>query len=109
MARCSIWAKRFTANASSRFGSGNYIWFRPANFAWTDPGSQGKREPGSTPESATVDGTTLVLTHSEDLTRARYPTTTYTVKVDGEAGTNPSAVSVGTRTVTLGPWLRQSS
>ena len=54
------------------------------------------------PESATVDGTTLVLTHSEDLDTGSVPAASaYTVKVDGDAGTNPSNVSVGTRTVTL--------
>ena len=54
------------------------------------------------PESATVDGTSLVLTHSEDLDTGSVPATNaYTVKVDAAAGTNPSTVSVGTRTVTL--------
>ena len=49
-----------------------------------------------------MDGTTLVLTHSEDLDTGSVPAASaYTVKVDGDAGTNPSAVSVGTRTVTL--------
>ena len=49
-----------------------------------------------------MEGTTLVLTHSEDLDTGSVPAAiAYTVKVDGDAGTNPSAVSVGTRTVTL--------
>ena len=49
-----------------------------------------------------MDGTTLVPTHSEDLdTGSVPPASAYTVKVDGDAGTNPSTVSVGTRTVTL--------
>ena len=49
-----------------------------------------------------MDGTSLVLTHSEDLDTGSVPAASaYTVKVDGDAGTNPSTVSVGTRTVTL--------
>ena len=93
----------FTASAVSRFGSGSHTWSRPANFAWID----GQEVTVSAnlapaPESATVDGTSLVLTHSEDLDTGSVPATTaYTVKVDGDAGTNPSTVSVDTRTVTL--------
>ena len=93
----------FTADAGSRAGSGNHIWSRPANFAWID--GQEVRVSANlapAPESATVDGTTLVLTHSEDLNTGSVPAASaYTVKVDGDAGTNPSTVSVGTRTVTL--------
>ena len=80
-----------------------HIWSRPANFAWID--GQEVRVSANlapAPESATVDGTTLVLTHSEDLDTGSVPAAgAYTVNVDGDAGTNPSAVSVGTRTVTL--------
>ena len=93
----------FTADAGSRVGSGTHIWSRPANFAWID--GQEVRVSANlapAPESATVDGTSLVLTHSEDLdTGSVPPASAYTVKVDGDAGTNPSTVSVGTRTVTL--------
>ena len=93
----------FTSDAGSRVGSGTHIWSRPANFAWID--GQEVRVSANlapAPESATVDGTSLVLTHSEDLDTGSVPATTaYTVKVDGAAGTNPSTVSVGTRTVTL--------
>ena len=93
----------FTADAGSRAGSGNHIWSRPANFAWID--GQEVRVSANlapAPESATVDGTTLVLTHSEDPNTGSVPAASaYTVKVDGDAGTNPSTVSVGTRTVTL--------
>ena len=92
----------FTANAGSRTGSDAHIWSRPPNFAWLE----GQEVTVSAnlapaPESATVDGTTLVITHSEDLnTGSAPPTGAYTVKVDGN-GTTPSSVSVGTRTVTL--------
>ena len=49
-----------------------------------------------------MDGTSLVLTHSENLDTGSVPAASaYTVRVDGAAGTNPSTVSVGTRTVTL--------
>ena len=93
----------FTSDAGSRAGSGTHIWSRPANFAWID--GQEVRVSANlapAPESATVDGTTLVLTHSEDLDTGSVPAAgAYTVKVDGDAGTNPSTVSVGTRTVTL--------
>ena len=58
----------FTANAGSRTSSGIHSWIRPADFAWID----GQKVTVSAnlapaPESATVDGTTLVMTHSEDL------------------------------------------
>ena len=92
----------FTADAGSRIGSDAHIWNRPADFAWID----GQEVTVSAnlapaPESATVDGTTLVITHSEDLnTGSAPPAGAYTVKVDGN-GTTPSSVSVGTRTVTL--------
>ena len=93
----------FTADAGSRVGLGTHIWSRPANFAWID--GQEVRVSANlapAPESATVDGTTLVLTHSEDLDTSSVPAASaYTVRVDGDAGTNPSTVSVGTRTVTL--------
>ena len=93
----------FTSDAGSRFGSGSHTWSRPANFAWID--GQEVRVSANlapAPESATVEGTTLVLTYSEDLDTISVPATgAYTVKVDGDAGTNPSNVSVGTRTVTL--------
>ena len=93
----------FTADAGSRAGSNIHIWSRPANFAWID--GQEVRVSANlapAPESATVDGTTLVLTHSEDLDTGSVPAAgAYTVKVDGDAGTNPSTVSVSTRTVTL--------
>ena len=93
----------FTVNAGSKFSSGIHIWSLPANLAWID--GQEVRVSANlapAPESATVEGTTLVLTHSEDLDTGSVPAASaYTVKVDGAAGTNPSAVSVGTRTVTL--------
>ena len=93
----------FTVNAGSKFSSGIHIWSLPANLAWID--GQEVRVSANlapAPESATVEGTTLVLTHSEDLDTGSVPAASaYTVKVDGTAGTNPSAVSVGTRTVTL--------
>ena len=93
----------FTSDAGSRVGSGTHIWSRPADFAWIH--GQEVRVSANlapAPESATVEGTTLVLTHSEDLDTGSVPAAiAYTVKVDGDAGTNPSAVSVGTRTVTL--------
>ena len=93
---------KFTANAGSRSGSGTHTWNRPANFAWID--GQEVRVSANlapAPESATVDGTTLVLTHSEDLDTGSVPAAgAYTVRVDGN-GTTPSSVSVGTKTVTL--------
>ena len=92
-----------TVNTGSRIVSGIYFWSRPANFAWIH--GQEVRVSANlapAPESATVEGTTLVLTHSEDLDTSSVPAAgAYTVKVDGDAGTNPSTVSVGTRTVTL--------
>ena len=80
-----------------------YFWRRPANFAWiVGQEVRVSANLAPAPESATVDGTSLVLTHSEDLDTGSVPAAgAYTVKVDGDAGTNPSTVSVGTRTVTL--------
>ena len=93
----------FTVNTDSRFGSGIHIWSRPANLAWiVGQEVRVSANLAPAPESATVDGTSLVLTHSEDLDTGSVPAASaYTVKVDGDAGTNPSTVSVGTRTVTL--------
>ena len=54
------------------------------------------------PESATVNGTTLALTHSEDLDTGSTPAAdSYTLNVNDSAGPTVSSVSVGTRTVTL--------
>ena len=93
----------FTADAHSRAGSNIHTWSRPANFAWiVGQEVRVSANLAPAPESATVEGTTLVLTHSEDLNTGSVPAASaYTVKVDGDAGTNPSTVSVGTRTVTL--------
>ena len=92
----------FTSDAGRTTTAGVYIWSRPANFAWID--GQEVRVSANlapAPESATVDGTTLVLTHSEDLdTGSVPPASAYTVRVEPN-GTMPSSVSVGTRTVTL--------
>ena len=94
----------FTADRSSeRSDVGQYRWGIPANFGWI----HGQKVTVSAnlapaPDSATVDGTTLVLTHAEDLDRGSTPAPgAYTVKVDGGAGPAVSSVSVGTRTVTL--------
>ena len=93
----------FTADAGSRTTTvGIYTWVRPPNFAWID-GQEVRVSANLAParESATVDGTTLVITHSEDLnTGSAPPAGAYTVRVDGN-GTNPTTVSVGTRTVTM--------
>ena len=92
----------FTSDAGRTTTAGGYTWNRPANFAWID--GQEVRVSANlapAPESATVDGTTLVLTHSEDLDTSSVPAASaYTVRVEGN-GTTPSSVSVGTRTVTL--------
>ena len=88
---------------SERPTLGQYRWDLPANFGWID----GQKVTVSAnlspaPESATVDGTTLVLTHVEDLNTGSTPAAgRYTVKLDGGAGPDVSSVSVDTRTVTL--------
>ena len=93
----------FTSDAGSRVGSGTHIWSRPANFAWIY--GQEVRVSANlapAPESATVDGTSLVLTHSENLDTGSVPAGKRVHRKGGRrAGTNPSTVSVGTRTVTL--------
>ena len=64
----------FTADAGRTAGSGIHTWSRPANFAWID--GQEVRVSANlapAPESATVDGTSLVLTHSEDLDTGSVP------------------------------------
>ena len=50
---------------------------------------------------AVVDQTTLSLTFSEALNTTAPANTRFTVKVDGGAGTNPTAVSIAGRVVTL--------
>ena len=94
----------FTADASSILSTvGQYNWNIPANFAWID-GQKVRVSANLAPalESARVNGTTLVLTHSEDLDTGSTPAASaYTVKVNGGAGPAVSRVSVGIRTVTL--------
>ena len=51
--------------------------------------------------SAEVDGTTLTLTFSEALNTTAPANTQFSVKVDGGAGANPTAVSIADRDVTL--------
>ena len=96
--------REFTADIDSEQSTvGQYEWDLPANFGWID----GQKVTVSAnlapaPESATVDGTTLVLTHSEDLDTGSTPAADrYTVKLDGGTGPDVSSVSVDTRTVTL--------
>ena len=82
---------------------GRYRWGTPANFGWIeDQKVTVSANLAPAPDSGTVDGTTLVLTHAEDLDRGSTPAPgAYTVKVDGGAGPTVSSVAVGTRTVTL--------
>ena len=94
----------FTADATSeQTVLGQYRWDSPSGLAWID----GQKVTVSAnlapaPESATVDGTSLVLTHAEDLDTASTPAASaYVVKVNGGTGASPSSVSVSTRTVTL--------
>ena len=94
----------FTADIDSELSTvGEYEWDLPANFGWID----GQKVTVSAnlapaPESGTVDGTTLVLTHAEDLDTSSTPAAgSYTVKLDGGTGPVVSGVAVGVRTVTL--------
>ena len=94
----------FTADPTSeRSPVGLYRWGNTANFAWIE----GQYVTVSAnlapaPDSGTVDGTTLVLIHAEDLDRGSIPAPgAYTVKVDGGTGPTVSSVAVGARTVTL--------
>ena len=99
----------FTVGADSYDGNGGHVWTwttRPAGLEWYE----GQPVTVSVnlapvPESATVDGTTLVLTHAEVLDTGSTPAAgtpgPYTVKVNGSAGPTVSRVSVGARTVTL--------
>ena len=94
----------FTADATSeQTDLGQYQWDIPSGLAWID----GQKVTVSAnlapaPESATVDGTSLVLTHAEVLDTASTPAASaYVVKVNGGTGASPSSVSVGARTVTL--------
>ncbi len=94
----------FTADPSSeRSPVGQYRWGIPSGFGWIDDQKVTvSANLAPAPDSGTVDGTTLVLTHAEDLDRGSTPAPgAYTVKVDGGAGPAVSSVSVGTRTVTL--------
>ena len=83
---------------------GQYRWGNiPANFGWIeDQKVTVSANLAPAPDSGTVDGTTLVLTHAEDLDTGSTPAPgAYTVKVNGGAGPTVSGVAVGTRTVTL--------
>ena len=94
----------FTADATSeQTVLSQYQWDSPSDLPWID----GQKVTVSAnlapaPESATVDGTSLVLTHAEDLDTASTPAASaYVVKVNGGTGPAVSGVSVGARTVTL--------
>ena len=97
----------FTADMDSeRSVVGQYRWGIsdiPANFGWIeDQKVTVSANLAPAPDSGTVDGTILVLTHAEDLDRGSIPAPgAYTVKVDGGTGPTVSSVAVGTRTVTL--------
>ena len=65
----------FTADIDSEeFTVGQYEWDIPPNFGWIDDQKVTvSANLAPAPESATVDGTTLVLTHSEDLNTGSTP------------------------------------
>ena len=93
----------FTAGSSFEIGSFSYQWVSPAGLAWIE-GQKVTVSANLRPSlvTATVDGTELVLTYSEDLDTNSVPAATaYTVKVDGGSGANPSALDVSGKTVTL--------
>ena len=97
--------EEFTADDASESATdpGVYGWGDPADLTWIE----GQEVTVSAnlapaPESATVNGTTLVLTHAEDLDTGSTPAAdSYTVNVNGGTGPTVSSVSVGARTVTL--------
>ena len=96
----------FTASAAAEHPDHDtrYRWDRPADLAWID-GQEVTVSANLPPalESATVDGTTLVLTYVEDLDTGSTPAAdAYSVTVNGTAAA-PSDVSVAARTVTLIP------
>ena len=100
----NLGGREFTADADSEQRTlGLYNWNLPTDFGWID----GQKVTVSAnlspaPESATVDGTTLVLTHAEDLDTGSSPAAgSYTVKLGGSAGPTVSSVAVDARTVTL--------
>ena len=73
----------FTADDDSeRSPVGRYRWGTPANFGWIeDQKVTVSANLAPAPDSGTVDGTTLVLTHAEDLDRGSTPAPgAYTVK-----------------------------
>ena len=104
---------RLTADAAAETATrGRYRWRRPAGFFWvaesdTDSVTGGQRvtvganlPPGL--DTATVDGTSLVLTYDQQLDTASVPAASaYSVKVDGGAGAAPSSVAITGKTVTL--------
>ena len=95
----------FTTDADSKV-SGNarrHIWDVPAGFGW----SKGHKVTVSANlppplDTATVDGTSLVLTYGEPLDTSSVPAASaYAVKVDGGTGAAPSSVSISGSAVTL--------
>ena len=99
----------FTTDEGSEHdvNAGVYTWYLPSDLPSDLPWIDGQKVTVSAnlapaPESATVDGTSLVLTHAEDLDTGSTPAASaYVVKVNGGTGASPSSVSVSTRTVTL--------
>ena len=76
---------------SERSVVGQYRWGIsdiPENFGWIhDQMVTVSANLAPAPDSGTVDGTTLVLTHAEDLDTGSTPAPgAYTVKVNGSAG-----------------------
>ena len=88
---------------TDNFGSSQEIWARPSDLTFVE-GQKVTVSVNLMPRlvSATVDGTSLVLTYTEDLDTGSMPAANaYTVKVDGGSGAAPSSVSIAGTEVTL--------
>ena len=93
----------FTADGDSEEGTRSYEWDLPTGMAWLD-GQKVTVSANLVPalDSATVDGTSLVLTYAEDLDIHSVPAASaYEVTVDGGAAAEPTGVAVSGNTVTL--------
>ena len=87
----------FTADDDSeRSPVGRYRWGTPANFGWIeDQKVTVSANLAPAPDSGTVDGTTLVLTHAEDLDTGSTPAAGTMGAVHGESERQRGADSFG--------------
>ena len=88
----------------SQYAFGHTHFWLDSGLDWSTHGTRILRISINNPpllEDAIVDGSTLTLTYSEDLNTTAPAPAAFTVKVDDQAGVNPTDVTIDGRTVIL--------